>query len=112
LLPGGDLPAGTDDQVRAIHSAYAGLPRAYVAALAQRHGSRAKEILQQCASLADLGEHFGADLYAREIDHFIDREWARTADDILWRRTKAGLHTTGAQQARLGEYITGRAATL
>ena len=42
--------------------------------------------------MAALGEHFGADLYAREVDYLVAHEWACTADDVLWRRTKAGLH--------------------
>ena len=45
-----------------------------------------------------LGVYFGADLYAREVDYMIEREWARTGEDILYRRTKAGLHLTASER--------------
>jgi glycerol-3-phosphate dehydrogenase len=55
--------------------------------------------------LEDLGEHFGAQLYSREVDYFCDHEWARNAEDVLWRRTKAGLHLSAQQQARVRDYM-------
>ncbi len=51
------------------------------------------------------GEAFGAGLTANEVDHYVGREWARTADDILWRRTKAGLHIDAAGAARLADHL-------
>ena len=56
-----------------------------------------RSLLDGAASLDALGTHFGAGLYAREIDWLRREEWARTADDVLWRRTKTGLHMTPAQ---------------
>jgi glycerol-3-phosphate dehydrogenase len=61
-------------------------------------------------SIEDLGEYFGAELYAREVDYMIEHEWAQTADDILYRRTKAGLVTSPSQQQALGRYIAMRLA--
>jgi glycerol-3-phosphate dehydrogenase len=55
-----------------------------------------------------MGTHFGAGLTAREVDHFIDREWARTAEDVLWRRSKIGLHLSAAERAAVEDYITRR----
>jgi glycerol-3-phosphate dehydrogenase len=53
------------------------------------------------------GEDFGGNLTSGAIDHYRSREWARTADDVLWRRTKAGLHMTPEQRARVGAYLEG-----
>ena len=83
-----------------------------VAALTRRHGSRAPDVLAEARTTADLGPHFGADLYGREVDYFKAQEWARNADDVLWRRTKAGLHLDMGQQAHLSRYISGRAEGL
>ena len=58
--------------------------------------------------MADLGEHFGHDLYAREVDFLCDYEWARTPDDILFRRTKLGLRVSDTTKQRLGEYLKKR----
>ena len=59
---------------------------------------------------ADLGEKFGAQLTAREIDHFVVNEWARTADDVLWRRTKCGLSMSAAERDRVADYVASRAS--
>jgi glycerol-3-phosphate dehydrogenase len=53
----------------------------------------------------DLGLHFGADLYEREVRHLVDKEWAMTADDILWRRTKLGLRLTADERHRLEVWL-------
>jgi glycerol-3-phosphate dehydrogenase len=65
-------------------------------------------VLSQCRSLGDLGMYFGADLYAREIDYFIEHEWARSAEDVLWRRTKAGLHLDAGRRAAVKQYVEAR----
>ena len=51
----------------------------------------------------DLGEDYGGGLTEREVAYLIEQEWARTADDVLWRRTKCGLSMTPAQKARVAE---------
>jgi glycerol-3-phosphate dehydrogenase len=68
-------------------------------ALFRRHGSRADEVIGD----GDLGEHYGAGLTEREVRHFVRHEWARTAEDVLWRRSKAGLAMTEAQRRRVAE---------
>jgi glycerol-3-phosphate dehydrogenase len=52
-----------------------------------------------------LGEHYGASLTQREVEYFIAHEWATTAEDVLWRRSKAGLHMDEAQRRRVLEVI-------
>jgi glycerol-3-phosphate dehydrogenase len=60
---------------------------------------------------ADLGTHFGHTLYAAEIDHLIAQEWANEADDVLWRRTKCGLHMSIAQRDAVARYLRERGGT-
>jgi len=54
---------------------------------------------------ADLGENFGAGLTAAEVDYLVAHEWARTAEDILWRRSKLSLHVPADTPARLAAYL-------
>ena len=61
-------------------------------------------------SANDLGTPFGHGLYEREVEHLIRNEWAVSADDILWRRTKLGLHMSEAERARLSEWLIAREA--
>ena len=105
-LPGGDgdcaRPAGM------LTDRYHGLPDSLVAALVGRHGTLIGEVLGEAGAVSDLGSHFGAHLYAKEVDYFIDREWARTGEDVLWRRTKCGLHLTAPEQQAVCDYVRQR----
>ena len=71
---------------------YSDLPLALVTALVRRHGSETARVLGDARTVADLGARVGYDLYEREVAHLKEREWARTPEDVLWRRTKVGLH--------------------
>ncbi|UCF75210.1 MAG: hypothetical protein JSU71_13360 [Betaproteobacteria bacterium] len=110
ILPGGDLHGASFEAF--VESRFRGdfpwLPPSLRYALAGRHGELAYDVLGQSVSLADLGDHFGADLYAREIDYFVEREWARSAEDVLWRRTKTGLHSDVGQRAAVAQYLERR----
>ena len=70
---------------------YASLPEDVVRGVAHRHGSLAPKVLGDAKRPADLGEDFGNGLTAREVTYLIQEEWARGADDVLWRRSKCGL---------------------
>ena len=70
-----------------------------------RKGYETRDISGEAASLAELGEHFGADLYASEVDYLRRYEWASCAEDVLWRRTKLGLHVGAEGAARLDAYF-------
>jgi D-erythritol 1-phosphate dehydrogenase len=113
LLPGGDLPpGGVAAWTAALARRYPALPADLLRGLAHRHGSRATVTLGSAKTLADLGEHFGNGLTAAEIDTCVRDEWARTADDVLWRRTKCGLGMPAAARARVAAYVaTAVAAT-
>jgi glycerol-3-phosphate dehydrogenase len=107
-LPGGDFPAaGYDDEVAKLRMRYPFLAASHARRLVRLYGTRAAQLLGNAASEADLGKHFGADLYAAEVDWLIGREWALRAEDVLWRRTKLGLKFSRAQTAELEEYMRG-----
>ncbi len=105
-LPGGDFPVtGRRALDREIGDTHPYLPQSMIERLVRLYGTRARTILAGATSRADLGRHFGADLYEREIRHLVDNEWARTADDIVWRRTKLGLVLPAAARRALGDWL-------
>jgi glycerol-3-phosphate dehydrogenase len=63
--------------------------------------------LENVKSVDDLGEHFGAGLYEREVEYLVRNEWARTAEDVLFRRSKLGLHVRQDDAARLRRHMGG-----
>lgn len=111
-LPGGDFPEITSFQGIAwmLHEAYPFLPRLTCQRLVRAYGTRAHVFLDGAKSIEDLGRHFGADLYEREVRYLIDHEWARTGDDVLWRRSKLGLRLTPDEAARLSAFMDAAAA--
>ncbi len=107
-LPGGSFAAdGYEATVRTLAAAFPFLDAAHVRRLVRLYGTAAQTILSGAKSLADLGRNFGADLYEREVRHLMSNEWARTAEDVLWRRTKRGLRLTREQAAALDEFMRG-----
>ena len=106
-LPGGDLRGLSVQSFAAGHLQrdYPWLPDGVSLALACRHGALAYEVLGSASSLVDLGRDFGAQLYAREIDYLVEREWARSAEDVLWRRTKAGLRLSSRESEDVARYM-------
>jgi glycerol-3-phosphate dehydrogenase len=78
--------------------------------LSRAYGTRILDLLGPARSMADLGEDFGAGLTAAEVDYLMRREWARTADDILWRRSKLGLHVPADAPARIDAHMAGQKA--
>ena len=101
-LPGGGLgPSGLPGLLLELSRRYPKLRTELLHDLARRHGTLAARVLGQAQTEAELGEHFGGNLYAAEVDYLVDHEWARTAEDILWRRTKCGLRIDAAGRERL-----------
>ena len=97
ILPGGDIES-LDALIGELQSARPELSPRWLTGIARRHGGLAHEILGDALISDDLGHHFGAGLTEREIAWMIENEWARTAEDILWRRTKTGLLMTPDQR--------------
>ena len=112
-LPGGDFPpTGFDAQVSALRSAYQFLDNRLARRLTRLYGTRANFLLGSARSLNDLGRLFGPDLYEAEVNHLMDHEWAITADDVLWRRTKRGLVLSTGEAEALDGYMKARGARL
>lgn len=105
-LPGGEN-ASPQALVESLQTSHAFIPPSTASRWVFNYGTRVTDIIGDAQSLADLGEHFGADLYAAEVDYLRDHEWARTADDILWRRSKLGLRLDDSEKRRLAEYLVG-----
>jgi glycerol-3-phosphate dehydrogenase len=99
-LPGSDFRS-PEDARREVFSRYRALPVSVVHGVFRRHGALASEVLGDGIT----GEHYGAGLSERELRYFIEREWAGSAEDVLWRRSKAGLHLDARQRAHVAEVI-------
>ena len=106
VLPGGEMP-NLEEYAGKLSGSYRDLPSPLLARLARTYGIRAEQLLGDARSVGDLGEKFGADLYALEVDYLMHHEWARSAEDVLWRRTKLGLRMTKADVARVADYMAG-----
>jgi glycerol-3-phosphate dehydrogenase len=107
VLPGGDLPSGGMAAWAAeLARRHPRLPAEVVAGLAHRHGSLAPTILGNATTLADLGEDFGHGLTAAEITYLVRNEWAQSADDVLWRRTKCGIGMTETDAERVAAFMS------
>ncbi len=84
------------------------LPEDLARRYARAYGTRVDAVLGDARSVRDLGDDFGAGLYAREADYLVRNEWVETAEDILWRRTKLGLHAPGETEAALSGWLAGQ----
>ena len=105
-LPGGDFGGlSFADYLTQVMQRYPQLDRAWLVRFLRRHGSNVHAILGDAKTMADMGEHFGGGLYAREVDWLMREEWAREADDVLWRRTKCGLWISAADRERLANWM-------
>lgn len=98
-LPGGDMGAGGFPVFLAdFRRKHAWLTKELSHHYARLYGTMAEKLIGSAKSFADLGPHYGGTLYKAEIDYLRQSEWAQSADDVLLRRTKSGLHITDAQK--------------
>jgi glycerol-3-phosphate dehydrogenase len=113
-MPGGDLfgPEPSNRSVLeferfvdGVHARYPWLPRALVHRYARAYGTRLERLVEGRTALADLGERFAPGLYEVEVRHWIEREWATTPEDMLWRRSKLGLHVPADTIERIAQYL-------
>jgi glycerol-3-phosphate dehydrogenase len=105
-LPGGDMdvlgiPALSAELLRS----YPFLTPEHANRLAHAYGTHARKLLGDAKSMADLGQSFGATLTEREVRYLMSVEWARTAEDIVWRRSKLGLRLSAAEIAAIDDWI-------
>ncbi|WP_372575116.1 glycerol-3-phosphate dehydrogenase [Ruegeria jejuensis] len=105
-LPGGDFPVqGFDDLVTKLKQQHAFLDDRWARRLARAYGTEAMNILQDVHSAADMGEDFGATLTEKEVQWLMNNEYAETAEDLIWRRSKLGLHMSRDQIERLADWM-------
>jgi glycerol-3-phosphate dehydrogenase len=108
-LPGGDFDiAARDGMTRDLQTRLPFLDGFTARRLIRSYGTDVVHMMEGVRSEEDLGQSFGAGFYARELDWLIDVEWARSADDVLWRRSKLGLRLDAAQASAVQDYIDSR----
>ena len=112
-LPGGALDGydSVEQYAYSLIPAHSGVPPDFIQRLVMRQGNRAAQVLVGVRNVADMGEIFGMGLNLlceREIEFLIKDEWARSAEDILWRRTKCGLHMDDDERARATAFINSK----
>ncbi len=106
-LPGGDFPVGDVERLIAeLETAFAFLDARWARRLVRAYGTEAKTLLGTAKTPADLGRDFGASLTAAEVTWLMEKEFARVAEDVVWRRSKLGLRMTPAQITALDDWMT------
>ena len=110
-LPGGDFAVDeVEDLVLRLHNTYPFLTEYWAKRLVRAYGTEAETMLGAAETEADLGRSFGGTLTAREVLWLMDREFARTAEDVVWRRTKLGLRMSADEIAGLDDWMKQRPA--
>ena len=105
-LPGGEFPVeGFATLVERIRAAHPFLAEPHARRLARAYGTRALALLDGLGCVEDMGRHFGHDLYECEVRYLVENEWAQTATDILWRRSKLALHFAADERQRLMDWL-------
>ncbi len=105
-LPGGDFAVG-DFAVerRKLEAAYPKLDKAYLHRLFRCYGSKTNILLGDITIFSELGRDFGGGLTEAEVRYLVTQEFARAPDDILWRRTKCGLHMRGEERTAFADWF-------
>ena len=105
-LPGGELNGLTfRGLLLDFRRRHPRLPKMWLTRVLRRHGSLAEEIIGDAKVERQLGRNFGGGLYERELDYLVRNEWASEAEDVLWRRTKCGLHMSVREKAAVRDYL-------
>jgi glycerol-3-phosphate dehydrogenase len=108
-LPGGDFEVNGQAALRSrLRERHSYLPDHQIARFVRHYGTESFRILEGSASPDDLGRHFGADLYEREVEWLMAQEWALSADDVAWRRTKLGLRLSTSEMGDLDAWMQAR----
>ena len=107
-LPGGDFSHdGIEQLIADVRSRWPFLSEPTATRMVRAYGTRINRILGTAKSLGELGPNFGADLTAAEVRYLMQHEWALTADDVLFRRTKLGMRLSKAERERLHTFMIG-----
>jgi glycerol-3-phosphate dehydrogenase len=100
-MPGADFHAF----LLTVQRAHPWLPVELARRYARAYGTRIERVLDGAQDLAALGEHLGDGVYEAEVEYLVQNEWARTEEDVLWRRSKLGLHVSAETAARLRGWL-------
>ena len=107
-LPGGDMPEASFERfLTQLQASQPWLPEGLALHYARLYGTRTKDVLNGARDVSNLGRHFGGLLYQAEIDYLRKAEWALTAEDVLNRRTKHGIHINSEQRRDVADYMGG-----
>lgn len=110
-LPGGDFQVGElEEMVLRLMRHFVFLTPAHARRLVRAYGTEAFDMLANVGSVRDMGMDFGATLTEREVKWLIDKEFARTAEDVVWRRSKLGLKMSSEQINALSQWMTNHLA--
>lgn len=105
-LPGAEAGAANFNTfLKTLRREYNWLPEPLAQRLARAYGSRTRDILRGCKRLSDMGAHLGEQVYEAEIRYLAAIEWARTLEDVIWRRSKLGLHVSAATQREIEKVL-------
>ncbi|WP_394729188.1 glycerol-3-phosphate dehydrogenase [Altererythrobacter sp. GH1-8] len=105
-LPGGDIdPARFDEFFVDCITRWPWFGPDGILRLARAYGTRMERVFGKASGLEDLGEHFGGDLYEAELRYLANEEFAQTSDDVLWRRSKLGLHLDESARTRVASWF-------
>lgn len=111
-LPGGDFDASAfNELVSTIRGDYPWLRPKLALRLVRAYGTRVHLVVNGATSMVGLGEDFGGGLTEAEVRYLMRQEWARTAEDVLWRRSKLGLHVPPETKARLEQWMQAACAS-
>jgi len=105
-VPGGEIPdANFKKFIKQQKKNYPFLEDAHLKRLCHAYGSRLSDVLGNATQMSELGEHFGFGLTEQEVNYLMDTEFARSVDDVLWRRSKLGLHLDKESQVKVANYM-------
>jgi glycerol-3-phosphate dehydrogenase len=108
-LPGGDMENADYEIFRnQLKRDYPWMPRELRRHYGRLYGTRVAQIVGSATSLDELGRHFGGNLYGAEVDYLVKHEWAQTAEDVIWRRTKHRLHMSKEEQTEFTRWFEAR----
>jgi len=105
-LPGGDIPgADFEGYAERFRHRHPWLPEDLARRYLRSYGTLTEELLGEAAGLEGLGEHLGDGIYDAEMRYLMRCEWVETADDLLWRRSKLGLHVADSTKEKIAEWL-------
>ncbi|WP_410013204.1 glycerol-3-phosphate dehydrogenase [Sodalis sp. C49] len=105
VLPGGDFNGSRDDYAAQLRRKYAFLTESLARRYSRTYGTQSEQILKGAATFADLGEHFGHELYEAELHYLVEKEWVVTLEDAIWRRTKLGMWLDDGEKQHVSEWL-------